>query len=364
MQVNTKKTELALKDASSEVSLFVINAENEVKALEQEYESIVPDASNKDGYKYCKEVRAKLLPIKSSLEGARKTLKAPILSAGKLVDSSLNPLAERVASLYKPFEEAYRQVDNEKKRKEEERQVAIRLAFDRLTDFIVTASGSTSTVIETLIDDLADFDLDPKLFMERTDEAAAKHSEVMEKLGAMLLQAVEQEEFKAKQREIEDRERAIAEKEAQEQARIAEEKRREEQAKQAEEMRIAQEKAAQEAKEQAEQNAAKAKIEAEARHKRELEQAEQRAKEQAALAEKKAKEQAELAAKREREAIEAENRRIKQEAELREKDRKHKAKIHNEILASIKSSGISQDQAKSVIRLVASGKVPHVHISY
>ena len=213
MKVNTEKTELALQTASSEIQSFVTNAQDEVKALEERYKALVPDASTAKGYADCKKIRAELLPIKSGLDGARKTLKAPILSAGKLIDSTINPLMERVEQLYKPFEAAYREVDNEKKRKEEERLRSVRLAFDRLTDFIIGASGATSNVIETLIDDLADFDLDPKVFMERTDEAAAKHSEVMDKLAVMLMQARQQEEFAAKQAEIEAREKAIIEKE-------------------------------------------------------------------------------------------------------------------------------------------------------
>lgn len=342
MQVNTEKTELALKNASSEISIFVTDAELEVKALEEKFSTLVPDASNKEGYAHCKSVRADLLPIKTKLENARKTLKAPILDAGKLIDSSIKPLAERVEGLYKPFETAYREVDNEKKRREEERQQKVRLAFDRLTDFIVTASGASSTVIETLIDDLADFDLDPKVFQERTDEAAEKHSDVMQKLSSLLIQAVEQEEFTAKQKEMEERERKVRDAEAREQARIEEEKRKEEQAKRDTELA--------EARKQAEEQA---RIDAEKRHAEQLKQAEERA-----------KVQAEQAAKLERERIEKEQRRIKEEEVKREADKKHKTSIHNAILVELIKTGITEEQAKSIITLVAKRKAGSMYIQY
>lgn len=342
MQVNTEKTELALKEASSEISIFVTDAETEVQALEEKFSSLVPDASNKEGYQHCKSVRADLLPIKTRLETARKTLKAPILAAGKLIDGSMNPLAERIENLYKPFEHAYREVDNEKKRKEEERQQKVRLAFDRLTDFILTASGSTSTVIETLIDDLADFDLDPKVFMERTDEAAQKHGEVMERLGAMLLQAKDQEEFAAKQKAIEERERKVLEAEAKEQARIDEEVRKEEQAKRDAEL--------EETRKQAE---TKAKAEAELRHKEELKQAEERA-----------AQQAEQAKQEERQRIEREQAQAKAEEEKREANKKHKATIHNAILVELVKTGITEEQAKSIITLAAKRQAGSMYIQY
>jgi hypothetical protein len=353
MQVNTEKTELALKAASSEIQLFVTSAEEEVKALEEKLASVVPDATTKSGYADCKKIRSELVPIKSGLEGARKTLKAPILSAGKLIDGAMNPLASRIEALYKPFENAYREVDNEKKRKEEERQQKVRLAFDRLTDFILTASGATSTVIETLIDDLADFDLDPKVFMERADEAAAKHGEVMEKLGSMLLQAKQQEEFAAKQAEIEAREQAV--REAEQKAyneRIAKqaEKARIETERLNEQVRVEREKELQDAREQAQKQA---EIEAEKRHKEEMAQAEQRA-----------KEQAEQAAIAERKRMEFEQEQERVAAERREADRKHKATIHNAVLVEILKAGITEEQAKAVIKLVANRKAASMYIQY
>lgn len=342
MQVNTESTELALKTASTEIASFVNNAIKEVEALEAQYSNVVPIATTKEGYKECKQVRRDLMPIKKGLEDARKSLKAPILEAGRLIDSNMNPLAERVANIIKPFENAYREVDQEIERKKQERLDKIDNAFNAFDEAILNCVGSTSTFIENMIDEMADFDLSPDVFMERTDEAANKHSEVMTKLGSMLKESIEREEFEAKQRAIEERERAIAEKEEAERQRIEAEKQAQLQAEREKQMELERQKAAEQAR-----------IEAEERHKREMELAEQRAKEQA--------EQAVIA---ERERLE----RIAQQefkASLdREKDRAHKASIHNSIVEDICKAGITQEQAKNIVKLIAMGSVANVKISY
>ncbi|MBJ2129110.1 hypothetical protein JC525_09185 [Alteromonas sp. IB21] len=258
MQANTEKTEIALQQASTEISEFVANAESEVAAIEEQYGSVVPDASSKDGYNYCKSVRRDLMPIKSGLEDARKKLKAPILAAGKLVDSNLKPLADRIETVMTPFVDAYREVDAEKKRKEEARQAQIQNAFDSMTSTLETAIGSTSTVIEGLIDELADHDFNPEIFQERTNEAVSKHAEIMDKLSGLLTQAIAMEEQQRRQEELEARERAIREKEEAEERRQA-----------AEKQRLEREQIAKEAAE-------KARVEAEEKYKRQLAEQEEK----------------------------------------------------------------------------------------
>lgn len=305
MQVNTKPTETALQAASSEISEFVNNAEIQVKAIEDKFSSIVPNSSDRQGYEFCKSVRRELMPIKSSIEEARKTLKAPILSAGKLVDGSLNPLANRIDMVMKPFIKSYQDVDNEKKRKEEARIAMVQRGINELNDSLLTASGATSTVIETMIDELADFEIDPDVYRERSNEIANLHGDVMGRLSTMLQQATASEEFEARKRDIELREKAIQD---------AENIRKKEEEKQLK---------AQEIKS----------IEA-------------------------------AAAESERVKIAQQNQEAENAAKLRADDRSHKAMIHNEILAAMQSVGISTDCGKSFIKLVATGKAGNIQINY
>ena len=205
MEINTTKTELALKAVSTEIDAFIIDAKAEVEALQAEYANLVPVADTNQGYEHCKQVRKDLMPIKTKLETARKTLKAPILDAGKLVDSTLKPLIEAVDALYRPFEAAYRAVDEEKKNREANRQAKIEAGFNQMDQALVSAAGSTSTVVQAMLDEMADFSIDSKTFMEKSDQAAVRHGEVMQKLSEMLLQAIKSEEVESKQAEMEAR---------------------------------------------------------------------------------------------------------------------------------------------------------------
>jgi len=116
-------------------------------------------------------------------------------------------------------------------------------------------------------------------------------------------------------------------------------------------------------------------IDAEARAARELTEAkeqqliaEQQAEERriqaladAEAAQKQAAKQARLQAEfeqQEKERIERE------EAQAREQNKAHKAKINNVILDVLKGNGISEEDAKTVIKLAAQGKLPNVKINY
>ena len=229
MKANTEKTELALQQASNEVSAFVVDLREEVEAIESQYADIVPVATTKDGYKYCKSVRADLMPIKSGIDKQRKALKQPIIDAGKLIDSSLNPLIERVESVMRPFISAYQEVDNEIKRKEEARKQQIETQFGKLHALAYDAMGQTSTVIETLIEELSEFDFNPDVFQERTNEAVSLQAELMEKLTQMLTSAIASEEqakqAQEQQRIADEQAKRLAELEAREKAMLEREQR-------------------------------------------------------------------------------------------------------------------------------------------
>ena len=353
MQANNKKTELALKQASTEVSAFVEDVEQEVQKIEAKFLSVVPDASNKEGYEFCKSVRAEVLPIKTGVEDARKTLKKPVIAMGKLIDSSLNPLSSRLEAVYSPFVEAYRAKDNEKKLREEARQASISEAFEKMNNVALEAMGQSSTVIETMIEELADFDFDPDVFMERTEEAVKRHSEIMGKLTDMLIAQAGVEEREAKAEE--DRKR-MAEIEAREAAIKAKEE--------AEARRIQQE-ADDKARAIREEGIRKqAQADAEAQHKADMEAAEQRRIEEAKQAEERAKQQAEAAAQAERDRAERQRQQEEAEAKARADDAAHRATINNEILTAILTTGITQDQAKAIICMAVKGQAGNMRVTY
>lgn len=110
----------------------------------------------------------------------------------------------------------------------------------------------------------------------------------------------------------------------------------------AEQRRIAAEKQAELDRVAAEQRAAQDKIDAERRQDEAVARAE--------------------AAERQRQADE--QARIDAEAKAREADRAHKGATLKAIKEAIMGAGITEEQAKAVVKLIAAGKVPAVSIQY
>lgn len=121
------------------------------------------------------------------------------------------------------------------------------------------------------------------------------------------------------------------------------------------------------AQERAEREAEEAKqraIEAEQRAVREKAEAEERAARQKVEAEARAKLAAEQAAAAERRRIELEAQQQREEQERRERNKRHCAAINNEALNDLMLTGLTEDQAKSVVTAIAKGKVRNVAINY
>lgn len=143
----------------------------------------------------------------------------------------------------------------------------------------------------------------------------------------------------------------------------------EERARKDREEQIARE-AAEKAKREAEGAAAREKAAAEQAERQRI-VAEQAAKDADAARAKAEQDAAELAAKAAREATErakqeAEAKAAREAAELaaREKDKAHRARINNEAAASFVEAGFTEEQARKIVVLVASGKVNNIRISY
>lgn len=190
-------------------------AKAKVEEYQAKYGNVVADASTPEGYKLCKQIRAELQPIASGLEKARQAIKSPVLNAGKLIDDSIKPLHDAMKALYKPHEDAYREVDNEKKRREEERQARVDAFFGNLDRAIIDCAGQSFAFIESKINDLSDWEVDPAIFHGDTDRATKKLGEVIAQLSAMAANQQVVEKAQEKEAELARREKEIAEKEAQ-----------------------------------------------------------------------------------------------------------------------------------------------------
>jgi hypothetical protein len=81
-------------------------------------------------------------------------------------------------------------------------------------------------------------------------------------------------------------------------------------------------------------------------------------------AELKSKQDQEAAIQRERERVERENKAAADALAAREANKRHKGRINREILEALIGSGFDEATGKSIIELIAKGKVPHVGIQY
>lgn len=181
-----------------------------------------------------------------------------------------------------------------------------------------------------------------------------------------------------KEAALRERERQIAEREAALARLEAERKERERLEREAAERKEREERIAREAEERAKQQA-EAALQRERLAREQAEQREKEAAEQAELerlaaeerAQKQAEEAAELARQQAaREAQEREDARRaaeeqkRQEAAARAADKANRDKVNAAIVAAFTAVGIGQKTADTVIRLVAAGSIPHMHIRF
>lgn len=93
-------------------------------------------------------------------------------------------------------------------------------------------------------------------------------------------------------------------------------------------------------------------------------EAEEKAAADAKAAAERAEREKEAAVQAERDRAEAARKAEAEAAAKREADKKHRAKVNNEVLATLVAVGVSEADAKKVIEALAKGQVPHVKINY
>ncbi len=315
--------------------------------------SEVPDMTTKKGRDRVRSLAAKVAKTKTALDGLGKDLTEDWKKQAKVVDNSRKLMREELDSIRDEVRAPLTEYENREKNR-----VA---ALDAFYDNIVSLSKTVNV------------ELDQSYTVQELEANLAKLESVVVDDS---LEERELDCIKAKARGIEKLNSTIEEiKEREQRERELEELR----IKQAEQERIERERQiAEEAAEKAREEAAKLIVkqqqEAEAREaqaKRDLEQAEERAKQAAIQAEQQAK-QAQERAEREKQAAieaekarqEAEQKRLVQEAEAREANIKHKKKINNESMQGFINGGLSEEDAKAAVTLIAKGLIKHTKISY
>ena len=319
-----------------------------LEQIAKQARSFVPDLSTKKGRDNIASIAYKVRQSKTAMDKAGKALVDKLKEQPKLVDAERKRMREFMDALAEEVRKPLDEFEAKEAARVERHKRMIAHIEGVGNGFI----GPEPQSFGLLFSELEKIKVDES-FEEFEAEAHRTKEEAKAKLDKMFL------EHQAREAEKAELERLRAEAAAREQ------KEREE--------RIAKE-AAERAQREAAEAAAREKAETEAKAKAEREAAERRELELKLAAEKAEREKLEAEERAKRAAIEAEER-VKREAEAkaaaeaeetrkREADKKHRAKINNEILSAIKSTGITEDQAKDIVTMIAKGEVPHTKIFY
>lgn len=316
--------------------------------------NFIPDCTTKDGYEASKNFVLKVTtPARTALTNAHKDAKAFYLDGGRMVDAKKNELMDMLMEIQEPHQLAYKAVDDEVKRVKAEKEAAIQNGFDTLNGYIQSALNQTSDFIDGLIGDCGSFDADEAVFGKQLPEVIALQQKVMSQLTDAYSQALMFEDMQKKQAEAQAIiDKQNAEREANEKA-VAE-------ANQREQMRIEAEQAAAEENERLKREYAESesrRLQQEAQAKIDAESARLKAEMDAKAA---AEDAAALERKKQADALAKE----KADAEAREADKAHRGSINSQAMDCLIAGGLTEDQAKLAVKLIAAKKIAHVQIKY
>ena len=282
--------------------------------LESDYNNVIAKELSEDVCAEAKALRLKYVKVRTGIAKVHKERKAFYLSGGRAVDGLKNAYTHAVEG----NEAKLKEIETHYERIEAERIAT--LQAERMEIILAIDPDSPATDFASMSDDVWNN------YKNGVELAVKQRKEAEEKAEAELI---------AKEKaEAEERERI-----AKENAKLKAEAEKREKAEKARRAKEEAEKKRIEAEREKERKEAEAKL------------AKERAEREKVEAEAKAKEEAEKKAKA--------------DAEAREKDTAHRKKINNSALkAIVKSSGITEDQAKDVVKAIASGSVPNVAINY
>jgi hypothetical protein len=332
--------------------------------LEKDNAALAFDYESKKGNKEARSHINTLRLTKGALERTRKSAKEESLRIGKAVDSEAKEIALRIETMI----DVHQAKVDEIEQREVGRLAGLSARLGAILD-IGSAADTSAATLEALaelqavvIDDTwQEFVADAGKAKDAHQRTLAARLESLHKYEAEQAE-LERLRAQAEAREQQDRDAAIAKAGADKAtadaaAHLAQEAAKAKQAIEAVELRAKQD------REAAERRELELKLQAEQAERRRLD-AERKAETDAADATARAEQSRLQSVQDEKDRVAA----IAQEAALatarREKDTAHKAGVNRAALAALVAGGISEECAKACIRLIASGKIPAVHVSY
>ena len=308
--------------------------------LREQNNSLVFDYESPKGNRDARSHIYKLRQTKSALEKARKQEKQTSLEYGRRVDSEAKEIASELEKMIDVHATPLEEIEQREKDRIEKIQSRIQAI-------------QSATVVDEFGNPLSSANIQTQLVEIRkisTDDSFAEFSDKALEAKIVAIELLENGFNIAKERETEavELEQLRKEREERAQKEYQEKLRREGE----ERAKLEAEAKARAEKESSERRELQLKLDKE-KAEREKVEAERRAELAAKEAEERLKREAEEAKKKEAEA-----------AAKREANKKHKAKINNAAVAAFVKGGLTDEQGKLVVTLIASNAVPNVKISY
>lgn len=354
MTVENQVVAVPTKDTALQVYSAENGLEPFLQTIRAELDAFVPDISTKKGRDAIASIAYKVARSKTALDNVGKELVAELKEVPKKIDAE----RKRMRDLLDIWQAEVRRPLTEWEAAEESRKAKHQAGIDQIS-LRLECRDLDSSELKANIAWLEGTAIGADWEEFETEAARAKDKA----LAALREALVAREQYEAEQAELERlRAEAAAREQREREERIAREA--------AEAERLAAERRAQEERESATRREAEAKASAERRElelKLQAEQAEREkveAQRRAEQAERDAQARAEAAAAAERQRQTDEQARIQAEAEAREKDRAHKSAVLKAAKEAVMAAGLTEEQAKTVIKLIAAGSVPRVSIAY
>ncbi len=349
----------------SEANIIIFDEyESRIETI-KEYADFIPDVTTDEGYEKSKRVSLDAGKILTAIEKDRKSEKAFYLNGGKQVDLQAKALVSKIEEFQLPHKSAYKELDNLKKEREENRKSILRDRIETIQNITESVSLLTSGQVKEAITYLEKEECFG--FEEYSEIAITSKKESLESLNALFAKkdkeekdAIELAKLKREQAEREQKERE--DKIAKDAAEAAEKEK---------EQAIAREneakEAAEKAKKQAEEAEAK-RVESEKQAKIDAENARIKAAKDAEIAKEQAEKLAKEAAEKAKHAEisrQTEEKRL-EAAELakREADKKHIGAIRGEAKDCLIGMGIDEEKAKEIVLAISKGDIKNVSIQY
>lgn len=304
-----------------------------VSAAREAVSGEVPDTTSRKGRERIASLAAQVSRSKTAVEKPGREYLKRIKELPKAIEAELRAFVQSMDALRDEVRaplDAWEAEQARIQRELEEREASIEAAIQRLHLACVTKPEDNSETLTRYLQALED-EYRATDYGNRADEAQAVYQASRESLQTALAR---QQQYEA------------------EQAELAELRRKQAEADQREREREIAEQAAAQARQEAEQRAENERLAAEKKV-RDAEEA-------ARLAEQRAEQAAEQA----RQEQAAEQQRIADEEARRKANNEHRLRILTAAKVAIMDTGITEDQARAVVRLIAQGKVPNVTISY